>query len=296
MRGRVQIRGLSWSRCLAALVLLPVVGCLGAEDPSQRLMAVGQLLDAQGAPLPLEPIESYQLTFVLAGDIEIERTFTEGIITDDQGMFRVSASDLNLSYDWQEDEYECQDVCIETETYCYDVEEDVCVSQCDVVTFDECYDECYDDCSGSTCYDETVCTTYQDDEGNTWEECDTETVCEDDCTTTCEPVCGSVTEEQCWDDCHVEVYEQCDEECVLFEEQCGWVTYTHTSYPELSEVVATRAEIAFQGKLIEGDQLRAHEEQECEQDDAGVKRCTSLGLWLQRDRFTVPADDDASSD
>lgn len=280
-------------------MLLPLiaVGCAPPEQTTQRLIAVGQLLDADGSPRVNAPIESYHLTFIVTGDVEIERTFrndassSQGIVTDAHGMFRITESDLSLSYDWEQDEYVCEDVCIESVIECYDVEEDVCVESCETVTYDDCYDDCYDECTTS-CYDETTCTTYSDGDGNEWEECVTETVCEDDCTTTCEPVCGTVTEEQCWDDCHVEVYEQCDEQCLAYEQQCGWVTRTYTSYPELSEVIATRAEITVRDaddveQTIEGDQLDAREDQECSQDDDGTTTCKPLNLWLQRDRFTL---------
>lgn len=277
-------------------MFLPLIAISCAtEEPTQRLIAVGQLLDADGTPRANAPIERYQLTFVLDGEVEIERTFrhdaigAQGIVTDEQGMFRITDDDLALSYDWQQDEYVCQDVCVEVVTECYEVEEDVCVEQCDVVTYEDCYDECYEDCT-TTCYDELVCTTYTDDEGNEWEECYTETVCEDDCTSTCEPVCGTVTEEQCWDDCHVEVYEQCDDHCVATEEHCDWVTRTYTSYPELSEVIDTRATITVLDadgaeQTIEGDPLDGREDQECTESDDGPPSCKRLGVWLQRDRF-----------
>lgn len=258
------------------IALLSFSGCF-PEPPTQHLVATGEVVAADGTtPVPNQSIEVYRLTFVVADGNEIERTFTrdesgDPIRTDQAGRFRVVASDLALSYDWQQEEYVCEDVCTEWVTTCQDVAVDVCVEQCEVVTHDECWDDCWDECE-TVCSDETVC----DDEG-----CWTETVCQDECTTTCEQVCEPVTEEQCWDECHVEIVEQCNDDCATSVESCEWVTMTYTTFPELSDIVATRAEIRLtaQGgapRWITGVTLETGEK-------AGADE------WVTSDRFTLPA-------
>ena len=93
--------------------------------------------------------DAYRLTFVVADGHEIERTFTKdesgsAIRTNEAGRFRVIASHLALSYDWQRDEYVCEESCTEWVTTCQDVAEEVCVEQCDVVTYEECWDDCWE--------------------------------------------------------------------------------------------------------------------------------------------------------
>jgi len=226
---------------------------LPAGTPTQQLVATGELVAADGTtPVTDRSIDAYRLTFVVADGNEIERTFTkhesgDPIRTNDAGRFHILESNLALSYDWQQDEYVCQDICTEWVTTCHDVSEEVCAEQCAVVTYDECWDECWDECD-TTCHDETYC----DDEG-----CWTETVCSDDCTNVCETVCQPVTEEQCWDECHVEVSEQCNDDCTASVESCEWVTMTYTTFPALSDIVSTRAEIRLtsQGDAPSGSRI-----------------------------------------
>lgn len=262
--------------------------CGRHDDAGQRLDATGIVVGADGVtPLGRADIDEYVLYFQVADGTEIERRFQQdvtepnGIRTDASGAFRIEAEQLALSYDWEQDEYVCEDVCVEWETMCELVTEDVCVQVCEPVTYEDCWDECWDECE-TTCYDDVVC----DDEGYCW----TETVCEDDCTQVCEPVCGTVTEDECWDDCHQETYEQCDDVCLEIVEECGWVTRTYTSYPELSEVVSTRAEIHLRDSdgnphIVAGETLEARQAKDCDGD-----RCEPLNLWEQRDRFVVPFD------
>lgn len=260
--------------------------CLAGEDGRQRLDAEAIVVDAEGAPLAGVEVDAYVVYFQVADGIEIERRFVEdvtgpaGIRTGDAGRFQVAAADLALSYDWQRDEYVCEELCTDWGTSCAVVTEQVCVEQCDEVTQDQCWDECSDDCQ-TTCYDDLVC----DEEGNCW----TETVCVDDCTTTCTTVCGPVTEHVCYDECWEETYEQCDDVCLATVEECAWVTRTYTSYPDLSEVLSTRSELSLrdadgQERVVPGETLESRQGQRCSDD-----RCEPIDVWLQRDRFVVPS-------
>lgn len=255
------------------------------DDARQRLDAGAVVVDATGAPLAGAEIEAYVVYFEVADGFEIERRFVEdvtepaGIRTDEAGRFLVAASDLALSYDWQRDEQVCEDLCSEWQTSCQEVTEEVCVERCEEVTYDDCSQECWDDCE-TVCYDQTVC----DEEGNCW----SETVCEDQCTSTCEEVCGPVTEYDCYDECRVETYEECSDVCLEMVQECRWVTRTYTSYPELSEVVATRSELILrdadsQVHVTVGETLESRQGQKCDDE-----RCEPLNVWIQQDRFVVP--------
>jgi hypothetical protein len=263
-----------------------LIGCGHPEDLGQQLSATGTVVASDGVtPLDRTEIDAYVIYFQVADGTEIARELTDdvqeprGITTDVEGRFHIEATHLALSYDWEQDEWVCQDICTLWETSCEMVTEEVCVDVCEVVTYDECWDECWDECT-TTCWDEVVC----DDEGYCW----TETICEDDCTTVCEPVCGTVTEEECYPECHDETYEVCEDVCVESVEECGWVTRTYTSYPEFSEIVGTRTEIvlrddAGQTHVVPGETLEAGRAQRC--DDGA---CEPLSVWLQRDRFVAP--------
>jgi hypothetical protein len=265
-----------------------MTGCAPGEG-GQRLDAVGELVGADGVtPRPDLLVYSYELTFVVAGDVEIHRLFTEdaapgkrGIRADAKGLFTITSADLGLSYDWERDELVCGDVCVAWDESCHEVTEEVCLDTC---TYEECWDECWDDCS-TTCWDETVCEIFYDEDGYPYEECWVETFCEDDCTTSCEEVCDSFSE-GC--NCHEETYEECDEVCVATEEHCEWVTRTYTSYPSLAEIVATRAAIRIadpggETLVIRGRPLEAHQRETCDDDD-----CELVNEWIQRDRFVLP--------
>jgi hypothetical protein len=132
-------------------------GC-SADDDRQRLDAEVVVVDADGAPVAGADIDAYVVYFGVADGHEMERRFVEdvteppGIRTDDAGRFEVAAPDLALSYDWQRDEYVCEDVCIEWGTSCAPVTEQVCVEQCEDVTYEECWDDCWEECE-TTCYD-----------------------------------------------------------------------------------------------------------------------------------------------
>lgn len=256
-----------------------------AADDGQRLDAEAVVIGADGAPLAEARVDAYVVYFQVAGGPEIERRFADdvteppGIRTDAEGRFEVAASHLALSYDWERDEYVCEDVCTAWQTSCTPVTETVCVEQCEDVTYEDCWDECWDECE-TVCYDETVC----DEDGNCW----TETTCDDVCTPVCDTVCGTVTETQCYDDCWEETYDQCEDVCLELVEECGWVTRVYTSYPELSEIVSARSEIFLrdaegQGRAVPGEALESRQEQRCEDD-----RCEPVNVWVQRDRFVVP--------
>lgn len=255
------------------------------DDTRQHLDAEGTVLDAEGAPLAAAKIDAYVVYFQVADGTEIERRFDEdvtgpsGIHTDASGRFHVTSADLALSYDWQRDEYVCEDICTTWETTCTSVTEQVCVPQCETVTYDTCWDECEDDCVTS-CYDVPAC----DEDGNCW----SETVCTEDCTPICVTVCGTVTENQCYDECWDETYDVCEDVCLASVEECDWVTRTYTSYPALSEVVAARSEIVLrdatgESRTIAGETVVSEQDQQCDGE-----RCEPLNVWLQRDDFVAP--------
>lgn len=261
-----------------------VAAChIGRNDSGQHLDASGIVVTADGAPARNVAIESYTVYFHVAG-FEIERRFQDdgdgarGIHTDEEGLFFVSGRDLALSYDWEQDEWVCEDVCVAWETTCAPVTEEVCVQHCEPVTYDECWDECWEECT-PYCYDETVCDDYG---------CWTETVCEEECTTSCETVCGTVTEDECWDECWDETYEECTDVCLESVEECGWVTRVYTEHPALSEVIETRTEIRLRDEsgnveIVPGETIEARQAEDCSGD-----RCELLDVWVQRDRFVLP--------
>ena len=203
---------------------LVLAGC--SPGDGQRLLASGEVLQADGSPARDLAIDTYAITFHLQNGVAIERRFEsrgpeDGVVTDGAGLFRIDARDVALSYDWERDEWVCEDVCTTWETTCALVTDYVCVDDCEVVTYDECWDECWEDCE-SVCWDETVC--------DAWGDCWTETTCDEDCTSSCDTVCGTVTEEVCEQDCWTEENEVCEDVCLEIVEECGWVTRTYTSH------------------------------------------------------------------
>lgn len=255
-----------------------------AVDPRQRLDAEAVVVDPGGAPLAGVEVDAYAVYFQVADGTEIERRFVEdvagpaGIRTDAAGRFRVSAADLALSYDWERDEYVCEDICTAWETSCAPVTETVCVEHCEQVTYDDCWDECWEECE-TVCYDDTYC-----DEDGCW----TETVCDDVCTTACDTVCGPVTETVCQDECWEETYEQCEDVCLEIVQECGWVTRVYTSYPDLFEVVSARSELFLRDaggepRVVLGEALESGQARRCTDE-----RCEPVNVWRQRDRFVVP--------
>lgn len=267
-------------------------------DPdAQALTVAGQLLESDGVtPRAGQVIDHYTLTFVVDGGFEIERTFVHDeagapLVTDTSGHFALSATDLALSYDWQRDEYVCEDVCTLWAEDCYLVTEPVCVDECEIVTYDACYESCWDECS-TTCYDETVCETYYDEYGP-YEVCWTETYCDDDCTTYCDTWCEPVTEQVCTSVCHDETYERCDDICLETESVCEWVTRTYTSYPSLQDVDRTEARVRVRGTggaplTLTGDPLEARQAEACTRREDGTTRCVARNEWRQNDVFVLP--------
>jgi hypothetical protein len=265
--------------CVAGFALL-AAGC----GSGQELLASGRLQDENGAPLANTELAAYVVNFEIAGGYRVERVYSNqgiAITTDAQGRFYVQDYDLALSYEWTEEVYECGFVCADSVIDCFDVEQEVCEQQCETVSYEDCWDEC------SQCCDETtVCTTYEDSEGNTWEECTTEESCED---CGCETTCETVTEDSCDEDCWTEIVEQCNETCLRYEEQCDWVTYSHTAYPAMSEVISVQASVVLQQAdgtqlTIEGNATESRQAEECERVN-GEQRCTLLNRWLQSDDF-----------
>jgi hypothetical protein len=253
-------------------------GC-GPDDDGQRLEATGELVGADGATRANVVVDHYEIDFFLANDVTIQRAFFEdatpkrdGIRSDADGRFLVTSADLNLSYEWDEDVYVCSTVCVAYAESCYDVTEEVCEDTCS-------YEECWDECT-TECWDETVCETFYDEFGNPYEECWTEEVCQDDCYEVCDTV-----SEPC--NCHLETYEQCDQVCAETAEECDWVTYTHTAFPSLSEVVGAQATVAVFGDdglvRIVGEPIESSRKQECDDGD-----CEWLNTWVQHDVFVLP--------
>lgn len=266
--------------CVAGFALLAA----GCGSDGQELIASGRLQDENGAPMANTELAAYVVNFEIAGGHRVERVYSNqgiAITTDAQGRFYVQDNDLALSYDWTEEVYECGFVCVDSVIDCFDVEQEVCDTQCETVSYEDCWDEC-----SECCEETTVCTTYEDDEGNTYEECTTEESCED---CGCETQCETVTEDSCSENCWSEIVEQCNETCVLYEEQCDWVTYSHTAYPALSEVVSVQASVVLQQAdgtrlTIEGNASESRQAEECERVN-GEQRCTLLNRWLQSDDF-----------
>lgn len=249
-----------------------MLACGSEHDDPQRLLATGLLSLDDGSSADGVVIDRYALTFIVAGqtgDVPVQRSFTgdgfgDPIITDASGRFQIDDDNLALTYDWEQDELVCGDVCLSYATVCYDVTEDVCT--------DTCFEtQCWDDCT-TECWDETYC----DDDGNCW----TETVCEDVCGTVCEDVSYPCN-------CYVEVYEQCDDECVESAEECAWVTRNYTSPAGLEQIVETRADLWLKDSvgaehLISGTLIEAFQQQRCEGD-----QCSLVNMWVQKDLFPV---------
>lgn len=261
-----------------ATVGLLATGCTTAEE--QHLNATGELVGGDGrTPIAGARIDRYQLAFTVnsdgGGDVDIIRVFTRNesgnpIETNADGWFHISASNLALSYNWDSDEYVCDDVCVTWETVCNDVSEEVC----DTCTDDDCHDECHQECT-TECWDEEVC----DDTG-----CWIETVCEDTCDDVCETVCEPV-QYDC--NCRWETYEECSDECTESTEECDWVTETHTSDALLREVTKSRATIwtsDADGKrrIITGVPDELETGWECSRDSDCIG-----GVWMQKDRFVL---------
>jgi hypothetical protein len=243
------------------------------EHDPQRLVASGQLVTESGTPLADVSVDRYRLTFVVAGEageVPIERVFTTDahgapIASDVDGRFEVRSEDLALSYQWQRDELECQDVCVAWEEVCEQASEEVCLDICTEL-------ECWEDCT-TECWEETVC----DEFGECW----LETVCEDSCSEVCEPVSYECN-------CHVEVYEVCGDECIETVEECAWVTRTYTSDASLGAVVRTHADITLSSQeIVEADVLEAYRHVACDEDG----ECSTTNLWIEKDRFVPPAAD-----
>lgn len=287
MRRALLARGLA----LPLLAGVFVAGCHARQPPAYErdpeLIAVGEVVDASGAPIAGASVASYRLRIV-ARDTEIIREYTEddddatpGIETSEAGTFRVLDGHFLLAIEWDEDVWVCEDVCTLYETTCATVDEQVCTPVCQDVTYDDCWDECWDECV-QTCEDVTTC----DDSG-----CWTDTYCSDDCTTYCEPVCQTVTETQCYDDCTWVSHEECSDACVQTVEECGWQTVHHVDPVALDEVQSVSAEITWRGtdgvlQTTKGAPRQSGEQDTC----AGVAlegaTCTPYELWVQRDTFT----------
>jgi hypothetical protein len=242
----------------------------GEEDDPQRLSAIGQVFEPDGTtPATGMPVNRYNLFLVVPSeeeDITIQRSFTEDasgkpIVTDADGRFQIASEDLSLYYDWYRDELVCEDVCVEWETQCEWVSEEICLDTCTEL---ECYDDCY-----TECWDETVC----DEFGDCW----VETYCEDVCEEVCDPV-----DYPC--DCYIDTYEVCGDVCSTWTEDCGYVTRTFTSYALLEDVLSTSATIDVDGATVEGTTLEAYQHNAC--DEAGA--CELINLWIQNDSFTLP--------
>jgi len=279
----------SSSRALV-VVMLTAVGCSRREPPTvargPELLAIGEIVDASGVPIPSATIESYRLTFEVDGN-EVVKTYAEdgdasvaGIQADASGVFRIVDAPFVLTHEWQEDVWVCEDVCTEYQTTCAWVDEEVCTPVCEDVVTESCYDECYDDCV-TTCEDVTTC----DDSG-----CWTDTVCSDDCTTVCEPVCEQVVEQQCVDDCQIESHEECTDECIATEQQCGYQTFYHADPVALADVDAATAEITYrdakgEAHTAKGAALVSAQQETCPADRS-VDACEPFDLWVQRDRFS----------
>ncbi|MFO0549364.1 MAG: hypothetical protein U0271_13310 [Polyangiaceae bacterium] len=286
---------------LAAAACTPFEPAPG--EARQELEAMGEVVNADGSPASAVTLERYELSlFVDApeGDLAAEDgshrlsfTFDEDadstspkIVTDADGAFRIVADDLDLSYTYDVDAYECHDDCTEWATTCEIVDETVCTTTCEDVTVDVCWDECVDDCT-TVCHDETVC----DDSG-----CWVETVCEDQCVTSCETVCEPTTETQCYDDCEVVPVEECYDDCVSSVEVCDWVTHTYSAVADLSDVTRSEASIELvdaNGAAIQvkGERTVGKSVELCDRSDTSDVRgpCDGSTRWLERDRFVLPA-------
>lgn len=294
----------------AALTIagLAVAAC-APFDPTpgaarQELEAMGEVTHADGTPASGLTIDRYELSlFVEApdGDLAAEDgahrlsfTFTEDadsstprIVTDADGTFRIVADDLDLSFDYDVQAYECHDECTEWETTCEIVDETVCTTICEDVTVEVCWDECVEDCT-TVCHDETFCDDYG---------CWVETICEDQCVTSCETVCEPTTETQCYDDCEIVPVEECYDDCVSSVEICDWVTHTYSSQADLSDVLMSEASIRLvdgNGASIEvlGERLVGKSIELCDRSDPSDVRgpCDGSTRWLERDHFVLPAE------
>lgn len=253
-----------------------------------ELIAIGEVVDATGAPVAGAAIESYRLRISARGS-EIIRSYVEddatapGIVTDARGTFRVLDNAFVVLHEWDEDQWVCEDVCTTWETTCVTVDEQVCTPVCQDVTYDDCWDECWDECV-ETCEDVTTC----DDSG-----CWTDTVCSQDCTTYCEPVCQTVTETQCVDDCQWVSHDECSDACVATEQQCGWQTLHHADPVPLDEIESVKAEISWRApdgslQTTVGEASSSGTQETCPDApvDSNAPACRPYDLWVQRDRFT----------
>lgn len=260
-------------RLLAGLLL--VAACGGEPDDGQRLVATGTLLAEDGTPLSGRSIDEYELTFsVLAENdsvVDISRTFSddgagEPLVADVDGRFQVSTLDLALTYDWVQDEYVCDEVCVAWDTFCYEVTEEVCLDTC---SEEQCWEDCWDDCVVD-CYDEVVCDDY---------DCWTETYCDETCTPVCENVCDVVSY-PC--NCYLDSYDVCEDQCVDTVQECGWIEVTYTSLAELEQILNTHARIRVDGETLDGDTVEAFQHAMCDET------CQTVNLWIQNDRFFMP--------
>lgn len=262
-----------------SLLALAAAACSGSGT---SLEAGGRVQHSDGTPLADHVVTSYELTFVVdtgSGDVEVLRTYggAEELTTDARGRFSLIDPALTLPYERLEEVYECQTLCVDSATQCYDVEQEDCTTTCSGSSWEEC-DEC--------CYDEEVCTTYEDDEGNTWEDCTTSTTCE-------ECGCTTVSDEDCTEDCVTGVVEVCEEECYATEEVCEWVTRATTENASLADVAVTRAEIVVLDRngvphRVAGSQRRAGQAEQCHRTERGATECRTLDRWVQSDVFELP--------
>jgi len=261
------------------LVLLLAGGCMTNDEP--RLIATGELLAADGhTPLGDKVIDRYVLTFSVldnAGDpIDIVREFIHDgrgkpIVTNGDGQFEIRSATLELSFDWERDEYVCDDVCVTWDTFCTEVNEEVC----DVCTEQDCWDDC-----SESCYDECWDEEYCDEDG-----CWTETVCEEVCDESCQTVCEPV-DYDC--NCRWETYEECDDVCTETTEECDWLTRTYTSYRSVDEVKKTKAAVWTRDKTRRLYMIGGEQNEDATGPDCGEDGQCDQRLWFQNDRFVAP--------
>ncbi len=277
-----QLRPCARSMALIAALGVLALGCVPTEE--QRLDATGELrAPDRHTPMSDTLIELYEITFTVDGDngeeVAIRRSFTnngrgDDIITDGGGRFKITASNLTLSYNWERDEYECENVCSAWDTVCTDVSEEVC----DVCTENECWDDCYEECD-LDCWDEKFC----DEDGNCW----TETICKKECDDICQTVCEPV-DYDC--NCRWETYQDCNDECVETVDECEWVTRNYTSHPSLDEVKTTSTAVWTRDdngnqRIVTGEPVGDGNGAVC---DRGSE-CNGRA-WIQTDLFIMQAD------
>jgi len=251
---------------LLGLGLGLATGCV--PDHGQQLLAMGELVSPSGERLAHQPIDQYQITFLVegeTGEVEIRRLYSDAnesgdpIVTDEDGRFTITQNALDLSYSWERDEYVCEDRCVSWEEVCQTESEQICSTCYEDYCWEECWDECWDE-------------TYCDDYG-----CWTETWCDTSCGTFCD------TESYACD-CYWQDYAECWDECSATVEDCDWVTRTYTSPVPYGRVLSAEAAIALPGRSpIAGEPL-VSEHRECERDE----ECDYDERWVQHDRFVVP--------